>query len=570
MLPKTPSFLSNLATQPTSLQWRSQFQQSQLVSQISSILLQRKHWIQLLKRTNLSSNLTPDHLFQILQNTQDHPQISLDFFNWSKTNLPFKPHLKAHVKIIQILLQSNLHEPANRLFKDIRIQSEQIQISAILNTSIQVSKGNDTSRSLMLSFILENYSKYGSVDECLEVFGKIRSCRCVLSVYGCNSLLHKLQQADNMRLLWCFYGAVTRNGVIPDSTTWVLLAGAFSKEGKVEMAIKLLNSGVSSVGIYNLIVDCYSRKGSFSAAMELLNEMRLKRFKPGFGTYSSILDGACKFHNVGVIDSIMSDMVAKELLPSMPLSDCDSIIHKLCDLGKPYAAYMFFKRARNEKIEVAGCFICVLSREGRLNVAMQVYGMITKRSIAVNDDCYDAFVSLICKTEPTKEANLVLKDVIRKGYLPSALHLSKYLDAQCCKGRWQEAEDLLNVILEKGLLPNGICCRSLVEHYCSHERFDSAIVLHDKVERLGGILDLTSYNLLLDGLCADKKLEEASRVFDCMRKRNVLSSESYSVMIIALCHEKEMRKAMKFHDEMLRKGLQPDDVTYKRLISGFA
>eukprot|EP00268_Persea_americana_P016252 TRINITY_DN17692_c0_g1_i2.p1 TRINITY_DN17692_c0_g1~~TRINITY_DN17692_c0_g1_i2.p1 ORF type:complete len:232 (+),score=23.42 TRINITY_DN17692_c0_g1_i2:136-831(+) len=141
MLPKTPSFLSNLATQPTSLQWRSQFQQSQLVSQISSILLQRKHWIQLLKSSHLSSNLTPDHIFQILQNTQDHPQISLDFFNWSKTNLPFKPHLKSHLKIVQILLQSNLHEPANRLFKDVRIQSEQIQISSILNTSIQVCKG---------------------------------------------------------------------------------------------------------------------------------------------------------------------------------------------------------------------------------------------------------------------------------------------------------------------------------------------------------------------------------------------------------------------------------------------
>lgn len=406
------------------------------------------------------------------------------------------------------------------------------------------------------------------------MFRKIRFCRCVLSVHGCNAMLHKLQQADNMRLVWCFYAAVTRSGVVPDSATWVLLTRVFCKEGKVEMAVKLLNSGVSSIGVCNLIVDCYSRNGSFSAAMELLNEMHCKKFKPGFGTYSSILDGACKFNDVVVIDSTMREMVAKGLLPAAPLSDCDSIIRKLCELGKPYAAYMFFERARDERIEMRDALyvfvLKVLSKEGRLKEAMRVFTMITERSIAVNDDCYDAFVSLICKKEPTKEANLVLKDVIRKGYLPDALHLSKYLDAHCCDGRWQEADDLLNVLLEKGMLPDGVCCRSLVEHYCSHALFDSAIALHDKVERLGGNLDITSYNVLLDGLCIEQRIEEASRVFDCMRKRNVLSSESYSVMIIALCRGKEMRKAMKFHDEMLKKGLKPDDVTYKRLISGFA
>lgn len=97
-----------------------------------------------------------------------------------------------------------------------------------------------------------------------------------------------------------------------------------------------------------------------------------------------------------------------------------------------------------------------------------------------------------------------------------------------------------------------------------------AIALHDKVERLGGSLDVTTYNAFLEGLCTEDRIEEANRVFDCMRKRNVVSSGSYLIMINALCCAKEMRKAMKLHDEMLEKGLKPDNVTYKRLISGFA
>ncbi|KAK7826584.1 g-type lectin s-receptor-like serine/threonine-protein kinase [Quercus suber] len=88
------------------------------------------------------------------------------------------------------------------------------------------------------------------------------------------------------------------------------------------------------------------------------------------------------------------------------------------------------------------------------------------------------------------------------------------------------------------------------------------------MERLNVSLDIATYNVLLNRLFGARRIEEAVRVFDHMRGKNLVSSESFTILIHGLYCIKELRKAMKFHDEMLNMGLKPTQATYKHLISG--
>ncbi|PQQ16006.1 pentatricopeptide repeat-containing protein [Prunus yedoensis var. nudiflora] len=296
--------------------------------------------------------------------------------------------------------------------------------------------------------------------------------------------------------------------------------------------------------MYNLLVDGYSKSGNFDAAFSHLNEMCDRKVDPDFSTYSSILDGACKLGNVEVVERVTSVMVEKKLLPNRPLSEYDSIVEKLCDLGKIHAAEMFFKKACDEKIGLQdgtyGLVLKALTNEVRTKEAISVYRLISERGIVVDGSSYHAFADVLCKEERSAEG-----------------------------GRWREAEYLLNAVLDKGLLPDLICCSPLVGRYCSRRQIDSAIALHNKMEKLNGSLDVTTYNVLLSGLFAARRIEEAIRVFDYMRRHNLMSSASFTIMIRGLCGVNELRKAMKIHDEMLKMRLKPDAATYKRLISGF-
>ncbi|KAJ8549711.1 hypothetical protein K7X08_033418 [Anisodus acutangulus] len=378
---------------------------------------------------------------------------------------------------------------------------------------------------------------------------------------------------NELRLGWCYYGSIIRNGVQENVVTWSLIAQLLCKDGKFEQIVSILDKGVCSSVMYNLLIDCYSEKGNFEAAFDYLNDMYRKCIDPSFSTFSSILDGACKYHNAEVIESVMSSMVEKGNLSKLVMSDYDSVIRKFSDMGKAYAAELFFREAYEKGIKLQdNTYVSMLrafSKEGKAEDAIRMYNIILERKISISDKCYSAFMSVLCDENPSEEVSSLLKDLIGRGFVPPISQVSKFLSSQCEKHKWKEAEELLNVIIQRGFQFESFCCCSLVRHYCFSRRIDSAISLHTELERLGVALDVETYGVLLDRLFKSRRREEALRIFDYMRTHDMLSSESFSIMIRGLCQEKEFRKAMRLHDEMLKLGLKPDKKGYKRLISGF-
>ncbi|PON31994.1 Tetratricopeptide-like helical domain containing protein [Parasponia andersonii] len=556
-------------TSAASQRWRTEVQSNQLASQVSSILLQRRNWAELLQNLKLSSKLTSSLFLKILRRTQNNPRASLEFFHWTKSNIGFEPDIRSQCQIIQISLGSGLTQSAKPIM-DYLVQT--CPASVLVEYMNQACKGRD-SQSQSLSFVLETHGRKGLFREGLEVYSKIRVQGYSPSVSACNALLDAIQRENEVRLAWCFYGAMLRNGILPNRFTWSLIARIFGKNGKSERIAIILELGIYSFEIYSTLLDCLSKTGNFGAAFERLNEMRDRKLYPGFSTLSLILDGACKHENPEAVARIMSIMVDKELLSISTLCEYDKVIQKLCGLSRTYAAEMLFRNALDEKIGLEdatyGYMLRALSKEGRTDTAIWIYRLITERGVVLNETTCNVFAGALLRKEQSEEVSDLLMDIIRRGFSPCSSDLSGFLAVLCRKGRWREAENMLNVILDKGLLSDSLSCCSFVEHYCFSKQIDSAITLHDKMEKLNLSLDVTTYNVLVNGLVVVRRMEEAIRVFDYMRKHHKLSSASFTVMIQGLSRVNDLRKAMKLHDEMLKVGLKPDEVTYKSLISVF-
>ncbi|XVE51155.1 hypothetical protein DITRI_Ditri02bG0016300 [Diplodiscus trichospermus] len=565
---KSFSTLTTTTTHSSS-DWRAQIKQRQLVSQVSSVLLQRRNWGPVLKTLNLSLKLTPTLFLQILHKTQHNPRISLAFFNWIKTHLGFKPDLKSQCHIIRIAVGSDLSRPLEPILCSL-IQSHPAPLVA--DSMIQACKGND-SQCRALSSVMEAYSKKGHFMEALEVFGKMRSHDFTPSIGACNELLDALQRGEEVKLAWCFLGAMIRVGVDPDQFSWSLVARILCKCGKFENIVKLLDKGIYSSEIYDIVIDFYSKNGDFGAAFNRLDEMYNRKLVASFCTYSSVLDGACKYNDREVIERIMGMMIEKQLLPRCRFSENDLIIGKLCDLRKTHAAQMLFENACGESIRLQddtyGSMLKALSQVGRMDEAIKTYHTILRRGIMVNESCYHAFANALCKEDQSDDAYELLLDIMKKGHNPCASQLSKYITSQCRKTNWTKAEELVDLMLEKGLLLDSAGCCLLMEYYCFNRQIDKAVALHDKLEKVKASLDVTTYNMILVGLWRERKSEQAVRLFDYMTGMNLVDSESFTIIIREHCRMKELRKAMKLHDQMLNMGLKPDKVTYRRLISGF-
>ncbi|CAH9119376.1 unnamed protein product [Cuscuta europaea] len=557
--------------------WRAQVKHAQLVNQIAAIVTQRNrsHWASLLKPFNLnSSNFTPHLFLQIFHKTQSYPAASLTFFNYANKNLGFNPDLKTLCKLAGVLCASTLSTQSKPIL-DSLVQA--YPATLIVSSLI---KGIDfDTRSSLLSSLLECYSNSRLLTEALEVYHKSKDYGGLVSVHSCNSLLGGFLEKNEIKLLWCFYCLMIRDGVSGNLFTWSLIAQALSKDGKFERINKILDMGIYSPAMYNLIIKGYSKRGDFKSALLNVDEMHNKGFHPSFSTFSFILDGACEYHEVQVINDVITSMVGKGCLPNLLLNEYDSIIQKFSHLEKTFAAELFYRRAKTEMVDLKVTTYCSmlrsLSNARRVKDAIEFYDYMVAKNIDIidNDKYLFPFLSALCEENPSEDVNRLLKGLIEKGLTLPLTHcldkISKYINSQCENRWWKEAEELLNVTLDKGILPKSFCFTLLVKHYCFSRRINSAISLHAKVEGLGGNFDVSTYVILLNGLFREKEIDEAIRIFDYMRAHNVLSCESFSIIIRGLCLEKNFRKAMSVHDEMLKMGLKPDRKKYKQLISGF-
>ncbi|KAG9156446.1 hypothetical protein Leryth_024210 [Lithospermum erythrorhizon] len=578
-------FIKTFSTSPiitNNNKWRNQVNQTQLITQVSNIILQRhtNNWQQLFKTLNLSTSkssksiLTPHFYYQIFNKIQQNPKISLIFFNFAIKNLDFIPDLRTQCKLIYILFRSGLlNEGKLILYSLIEAYQPDKIVSSIIE---KCDKSSDFDGfSCILSCVIECYCSKNMFLEGLEVYVNARNFGVLVSVYSCNVLLNLLNDKNEVGLAWCLYGSMKRNGVVENQLTWSTIGEILSKCGKGERVERILDLGICSDVLYNVVIGFCSRRGNFEGAFCYLDEMYCKKLDPSIGTYSSILDGACKYRDEGVIRRVISVMVEKRFFPKDFMLDmeCNLLIQKLSDMGNSYAAEFVFRKAGDEKVKIRGtsygCMLQAFSKEGRVKEAIDIHQIVSRKNILVDEGCYRAFLECLCMGSPSEEVSESLKEVIGRRFRPSGTLLSKYISSLCSGKKWKQAEELLDIVLDKGFLLDSCCCSLLVDRYCSIRRIDLALELHHKLIKLESTFDVKAYNFLLKGLFREKRVEEAERIFEFMRRYSTLSCECFTMMIHGLCQEKKFREAMKLHDEMLKLGLKPHEKTYKRLISGF-
>ncbi|XP_024989213.1 pentatricopeptide repeat-containing protein At4g21170 [Cynara cardunculus var. scolymus] len=480
-----------------------------------------------------------------------------------------------------LLIGSGLVNPSKPILNSLLQNNPPAQIVQSLFKSVEKDAVFSSSKSLVvLDSVLRWYCEKRLCFQALEAFNLARHLvkteysdgNELFSIGLYNTVLNALQENNEVKLGLCFYAVMIRHGVLIDRFTWRIVAKIFSKEGKVDAILRIIDMGMDDPLIYDSLIECCSEIGMFKVALHMLDEMSKRKLNPGFSTCVSILNGACRYKNDEVIKFAMESMAEKGYV-SKPLREHNSLIRKLCEMKKAYAADMLFKKACvmqiSLKTETYGFMLRALSMEGRVKKSIETYQIIEHKGVQMNPIFYLDFINILCNEDPSKDLNSLLIDMISRGFKPSPSALSKYITSQCKKHRWKEAEELADLALQKSILLEASCCGSLVKHYCKRARIDLAINLHDQIAKKELTLDSRTYNALLSGLLEVPRVEEAERIFDYMRIKNLLSSESYVIMINGFSRENELKKAMKLHDEMLELGLKPIAKTYKRLISNF-
>ncbi|PRQ20552.1 putative pentatricopeptide [Rosa chinensis] len=146
-------------------------------------------------------------------------------------------------------------------------------------------------------------------------------------------------------------------------------------------------------------------------------------------------------------------------------------------------------------------------------------------------------------------------------------------------GWFYEAADVFLGVRSVGISPRLECCNSLLNDFLKGNRMrlfwkvsravDEAIELKKLMVEKGLTPDRYTYSVVIDGLCRQKRSEEAKLVLNEMYDIGLNPDRTmYIALIDGFLKENNVDKALRIKEEMVARGVKLCGVTYNVIFAG--
>ncbi|XP_057426377.1 pentatricopeptide repeat-containing protein At5g39710-like [Lotus japonicus] len=283
---------------------------------------------------------------------------------------------------------------------------------------------------------------------------------------------------------------------------------------------------------FNAVIKRLCGEGRIREAETVLQEMT----DPDCVTYNTLISAACeaeKNHNLSIpyvrIVELYHQMCVRELSPNETTYRC--MIRLFCD--------------RN-----------------RVEEAVGILRLMAEKGLSPHADSYSRIISRFCINKEMGKALEMKVEMLDKGIFPDVHAYVLLIQLLCHQRRLLEARDLFQEMLLRGMSPGGRTYDTLVEAYCLKGEFSKVFHLQDEVIQKGFLPyyvtsfspSLVTYNALIHGLCFFQRPDEALEILRGMPEMLLDPDEvSYSAVISGFRRIRELRKAFELKLEMDQK-----------------
>lgn len=275
-----------------------------------------------------------------------------------------------------------------------------------------------------------------------------------------------------------------------------LLLDTLCKEHKVEQArtifLELKSHIQPNANTFNIFIHGWCKIKRVEEAHWTIQEMKGHGCRPCVISYSTIIQFYCNQYNFHKVYELLDEMKTQGCSPNVVTFT--TIMHSLTKSGEFEEALQI-----SERMKSVGCkpdtlfynaLIHSLGRAGRMKEATRVFmEEMPKNKMSPNTSTYNSMIAMFCHHRQEQKALQYLKNLE---------------NASCCKPDVQSYYPLLKLYFGAGKTGDYI-----------------TKLLDDIVKKHHLCLDLSTYTLLIHGLCKTKKCEHAYQLFKDMTRQNI-------------------------------------------------
>ncbi|KAF5743770.1 hypothetical protein HS088_TW08G00357 [Tripterygium wilfordii] len=441
------------------------------------------------KLNALSTHLTPFRVKHMLLKVQKDYVLSLEFFNWIKTQNPCSLTLDTYSMIMHILTKYRKFKSAESILRSIYVPGSIDFPSKLFEATLYSYRLCDSSPRVF-DMLFKCYAHMKKFRNATDTFCQMKNYGFLPTVESCNAYLSSLLDSDRSDIALAFYREMKRHRISPNVFSFNMVMSAYGKLGKLEKGIEVFR-GMEKMGVghnvasYNTLIAGYCNKGLLELALKLKNSMGKNEVHPNVVTFNALICGFCKEGKLHEANKLFSEMKAVNVSPNTVTYN--TLINGYSQMGNS---------------EVGG----------------SLYEEMARNEVKADVLTYNALILGLCKEGKTKKAAYLVKE-LDKNFVPNASTFSALITGQCVRRNSDRAFQLYKIMVRSGCHPNEHTFRMLISTFCKNEDFDGALlVLEEMIERAIPP-DLSILSEIYDRLCLCGKDELAMKLCSKMEAR---------------------------------------------------
>ncbi|KAK7395879.1 hypothetical protein VNO78_16451 [Psophocarpus tetragonolobus] len=317
-------------------------------------------------------------------------------------------------------------------------------------------------------------------------------------------------------------------GLEKNTVSMNLLLDTLCKEKFVEQARKIFLELKQHIApdahTFNIFIHGWCKVFRVDEAHWTIQEMKGYGFRPCVISYSTIIRCCCQEGNFSRVYELLDEMQAQGCSPNV--ITYTTVMSALAKAEK-------FKEALEvpERMRSSGCrpdtlffnsFIYTLGRAGRLDDAAYVFKVeMPKAGVAPNTSTYNSMISMFFHYAEEKRAFEILKEMENSGD---------------CKPDAQTYHPLIKFCFKTGKI-DGV--------------LDEILKDMTNKQHLG--LDLSTYTLLIHGLCREDRCNWAFSLFEEMINQDIIPSYRTCRLLLDEVKQKNMHQAAEKIEDLMKK-----------------
>ncbi|KAK9063504.1 hypothetical protein SSX86_017374 [Deinandra increscens subsp. villosa] len=447
------------------------------------------------------------------------------------------------------------------------------------NNALASQEKYPTNSSEDIKIIVSKVKAGGSYDEIFQSLIQDQACNTIpVSHNLLSQLLHRFKD-DWKSALGVFKWAESHETYTPLSDsyeTMLDILGKMKQLGKMMSLIEEMNDRhLVTIGSIAKVMRRLCGAGKWEDSVVVFDDLHRFGLEKNTETMNLLLDTLCKENKVEQARKIFL-----ELKSHIPPSDYtfNIFVHGWCKVNRVNEAHWTIQEMKgygyNPSVITYSTIIESYCRHSNFDKAYELLDEMQAQNCPPNVVTFTTIMCYLKKNEELDEALQIPEKMKLFGCKPDTLFYNALIHTLAKAGRVQEAVDIFEVEMPSfGVLPNTSTFNSMIGMFCHHGLDQEAInVLKNLQSSELCRPDIQSFNPLLK-MCFRKGKTDVllGSLLDEMINKHHLSFDlsTYTLLIHGLCRANKCDWAYEFFKEMIDKDITPRYYTCSLLLDEF-